>query len=374
MMGLDLIHLPLIGYFGAIAGLLAVVYPGISQRTQTRGSFFFLALAVVSLTATWTYMGLYFQHSFREAAADRGIASASFSTREWLNDVSLFKQAWGYVCDTAERYWWSEQLMYWTTGPLTILMSIEGRRLGIKHLWAYMLIGQLVAVSFAQSLFFAAITLAPRVLPQAPVGRPLGPPAGQSWTLVASVVSGAIGTALVPARVSTDKFLPLLLAVHTFAILPLLEALPQPRVRLPPSRFYFNYAFIALRLRWDTISQLVDVTKLTAAPKRIPAVFSGLLVREWHVLNEHPAQSSISWDVIFASLTAMAFMWWDNATQSEAELKVPYELVTLFTVSTPIVGIQSSIGMYLAIREGKRESMEQKLLHDREDDKEKKEE
>jgi hypothetical protein len=61
-----------------------------------------------------------------------------------------------------------------------------------------MLIGQIVAISFAQSLFFATLALTPQVLPRAPVGgKGLGPPAGQTWTLLASVVLGAIGTAAV---------------------------------------------------------------------------------------------------------------------------------------------------------------------------------
>lgn len=71
-------------------------------------------------------MFLYFQWSFRQAASERGILPSNFSTREWLEDVSLFDEAWSYVCATASRFWWSEQLMYWTTGPLAMLMAVEG--------------------------------------------------------------------------------------------------------------------------------------------------------------------------------------------------------------------------------------------------------
>lgn len=126
-MTLGLIHLPLIGYFGAIGGLVSLVSPHLFRRKQTTGSLVFLSLAALSLFATWTYMGLYFQHSFRQAALERGIPSSLFSTKQWLEDVTLFNEAWGYVCETPERYWWSEQLMYWTTGPLAMFMSIEGK-------------------------------------------------------------------------------------------------------------------------------------------------------------------------------------------------------------------------------------------------------
>lgn len=236
-----------------------------------------------------------------------------------------------------------------------------------------MLIGQIVAISFAQSLFFAALALSPQVKPRAPAGgRPLGPPAGQSWILLASVVLGALGTTAVATRTETPYFLPLLLGVHVFSLLPLVDVLPQVLVRLPPSRLYFNYAFIALRLRWDTVAQLIDLSKITANPKQTPAILSTFFRKQWATLNEHPAQSSISWDVVFTSLSAIAFMLYDNVTQDEAELKVPYELVALFTVATPLVGIQSSVGMYLAVREGKRESFEQKQKWELEEESEKK--
>lgn len=125
-MELGLIHLPLFGYFAAIGGLVSLVAPQLSRSKQTRGSLLFLVLAALSLLSTWTYMALYFRHSFREAAGERGIEPAEFSTKQWLDDVSLFNEAWGYVCETTERFWWSEQLMYWTTGPLAVLMSVEG--------------------------------------------------------------------------------------------------------------------------------------------------------------------------------------------------------------------------------------------------------
>jgi hypothetical protein len=117
---------------------------------------------------------------------------------------------------------------------------------------------------------------------------------------------------------------------------------------------------------------LIDFTKITSAPKQTPRILSTFFRREWKVLNEHPAQSSISWDVIMSSVSAVAFMLYDNITQAEAELKVPYELVLLATLATPLVGIQSSIGMYLAVREGKRESFEQKQMWEKEEEKEKK--
>ncbi|GAA6064097.1 hypothetical protein JCM10212_004168 [Sporobolomyces blumeae] len=372
-MELGLIHAPLAGYFGLIAYLAATVTPKVFRTKQTTASLAFLGLAATSLLVTWTYMGLYFQHSYRAAALERGVPPSLFSTKQWLEDVSLFNEAWGYVCDKAERWWWSEQLCYWTVGPLAMLFAIEGRRRGVKKLWAFMLLGQVVAISFAQSLFFAAVALTPVSLPRAPArGQRLGPPPGQTWLLVGSAVLGAIGTCLIPARVSTPYFLPLLLGIHVFSVLPMFDSMVfQKPIQLPPSRFYFNFAFIALRLRWDTLAQLVDTTSFTTAPREVPALVVGLLRREANVLVSHPAQSSISFDVVFASLSAVVFMWYDKSIQPAFDLEVPTSLVALLTVATPIVGVQSSVGMYLAIREGKREAREQnemRLAQEEEED------
>lgn len=117
-----------------------------------------------------------------------------------------------------------------------------------------------------------------------------------------------------------------------------------------------------------------DLGELRKLFRQIPSLVFSFFKKEWLVLNEHPAQSSISWDVIMTSLSAVAFMIHDNVTQTEADLKVPYELVLLLTMVTPLVGVQSSIGMYLAIREGKRETMQQQMKWDKEEEKEKKKE
>lgn len=45
-------------------------------------------------------------------------------------------------------------------------VAIEGRRRNISNLWAFILLGQLVNVSFAQNLWFVAILLTPLPLPE----------------------------------------------------------------------------------------------------------------------------------------------------------------------------------------------------------------
>ncbi|GAA5959226.1 hypothetical protein JCM21900_004267 [Sporobolomyces salmonicolor] len=358
-MELSIYHLPLAGYFGLIAYLLTLVSPQLLRRKQTIGSLAFIGLALLSLTATWTYMALYFQRSFTEAALRRGVPPQLFSTSQWLQDVSLFNEAWTIVCEQADRWWWSEQLCIWTIGPLLMIMAIEGKRQGISKLWVFMLLGQVVAVSFAQSLFFAALALAPAVVPKPPAaGAPASRPAGQTWALLLALVAGCCGTIFIPHAVGTPYFLPTLLGVHLVALVPLLPGIPDRSLNFPLSRFYFNFSFIALRLRWSTVASLLDTDALTSTPTKIPAALLGLLRSEWDVLWSHPAQSSISWDVVFASLSAIAFMVYDNHRQKMQTLKVTWPVITLLADVTPLLGVATTMSLYLAMREGKREARE----------------
>jgi hypothetical protein len=69
------------------------------------------------------------------------------------------------VAEKARRAWWGEQIdlamLSWG-----LLLAIEGRRRKIPQLWAFMVLAQLIGLSFAQNLFFIAILLTPVPLPE----------------------------------------------------------------------------------------------------------------------------------------------------------------------------------------------------------------
>ncbi|RMZ84436.1 hypothetical protein DV738_g839, partial [Chaetothyriales sp. CBS 135597] len=78
----------------------------------------------------------------------------------WLRDTRLFEQAWWTAVATPARFWWTQQIFFFTTG-WSVFVGREGNRRAIPHLWAYMLLGQIVAISFATNLFFLAALLSP---------------------------------------------------------------------------------------------------------------------------------------------------------------------------------------------------------------------
>ena len=152
-MSLSVQHLPLAGYAVTIGATLSKVLPVVFKRKMTPTTVAFLSMAVGGLALTWYHMFLFFQKSFTESgssfvvfllsspqhhadqlsnltgtATRHATPAALYTSAQWLADVSLFQEAWEYVCDGAERWWWSQQLCQWTVGPLTLLMATEGWR------------------------------------------------------------------------------------------------------------------------------------------------------------------------------------------------------------------------------------------------------
>lgn len=81
----------------------------------------------------------------------------------WLKNTSLFSESWLLVVSNEANWWWSAEVCLFTVGAWSAYLQTQRRRLGIPHAWAYMLLGQTVAISFAASLFGLAVAL--RALP-----------------------------------------------------------------------------------------------------------------------------------------------------------------------------------------------------------------
>ncbi|GAA5983018.1 hypothetical protein JCM11641_004689 [Rhodosporidiobolus odoratus] len=360
-------HLPLAGYFALIGYLLFTIAPSLTRRKPSPITLVFFLLALASVGSTWLYMLAYFKRSFADAALRAGVAVQDYSTQAWLRDVSLFKEAWEYVCSTPQRWWWSEQLCLWTVGPLTLLMAVEGRRHRIKSLCAYMLLGQVVAISFAQSLFFLALSVAPslpaKVAPtpapaKSGTAQPLitrKPPSSLTWWLLAAVILGNASVAFAPRTLFSSLFLPNLLLMHAVLVLPLVLR-DNKSAPMTLSRFYMNVSIVALRFRWPTLLEIIGKESDLSLQKLVPRI-PQLLEQQWVILNEHPAQQSIGWDVIFTSISALVYLGTGRSPR-RADERLSYIVLTLVVLATPLVGVSSTVGMGLAIREGRKEARE----------------
>ena len=82
----------------------------------------------------------------------------------WLNVSPFYQDYLEIVAEKARRFWWGQQLNL-STISWGILLAVEGRRRKIPHRWAFMMLAQLVSLSFAQNLFYVAMLLTPVPLP-----------------------------------------------------------------------------------------------------------------------------------------------------------------------------------------------------------------
>jgi hypothetical protein len=114
-------HLPLVLYLLAVAGLSANLFP----RPRNVESFLFVLAALGSLCTTWTYMFKYMYQSYQDHKSAAGLL-ADYSTTRWLEETSLFDEAWRYVCQTPMRWWISSQLCLVTVGVFTVFLYAEG--------------------------------------------------------------------------------------------------------------------------------------------------------------------------------------------------------------------------------------------------------
>jgi len=197
---------------------------------------------------------------------------------------------------------------------------IPGVRRGIKHTWAFMLLGQIVAISFATNLFLLTLLLSPPAAPPLPASsvprsRWLGP-----WPLNL----GALFATVVPAYLLADDyywhhptdFMPILLTPHVALLV-----LPFVRVLLPAKYFpdhdvAFNdkvYGYMWALTFANAAVMMLRTTWMAVSHGGYGGIRSALL--------EHPAVSSVGFDVIFCWVTWICWSWTQGSADSSVARK-----------------------------------------------------
>ena len=184
-----------------------------------------------------------------------------------------------------------------------------------------MLLGQIVAISFATNLFFLALLLSP-----APLTPPPSRAQSQRWLGPWLLNFVAIIATAYPAFLLADEhywyhptaFMPLLLAPHVaLLLLPFARAILPTRYITDPSEAFVDQAYNSM---WILVLingglMLLRTTAIAYADKGFQGVCSTLL--------EHPAVSSVGFDVIFCWTTWICWYWTQSRNPSSSLDEAP---------------------------------------------------
>ena len=185
-----------------------------------------------------------------------------------------------------------------------------GVRRGITYTWAFMLLGQIVAISFATNLFLLTLLVSPpQQQPPVPASKCrkwLGP-----WLIDGLAVITTVASAEFLAQEKywyhKTVFMPLLLAPHVaLLVLPSVRAILPARLFRAGDTGSVDKIYSALWLLICT-SGMQLLLKTYNATDKLEAIRDALL--------EHPAVSSVGFDVIFCWTTWIC--WWLVQTESK---------------------------------------------------------
>ncbi|KAK4685333.1 hypothetical protein P7C73_g4818, partial [Tremellales sp. Uapishka_1] len=244
----------------------------------------------------------------------------------WLANTSLFEQAWSAVSIDKTSWWRSSFICTWTV-LFSVLLSSESTRRGIRYPWAYMVLGQLLAVSVSTSLFLAAMFLHPPVSPAKKAPATI-------WLPLLLCLGTIYRTPLV---VGTERFFSNLVWMHALLIYPFVQfGLP---VRTDLSSWNRNFGIkgeIPYKYVYGVLGALSGVIHYQNT-MALPTV-SDLPSHIYKHAFSHPARTAISIDVFWVGLTLVA---WFVVTGSTT-LKIVKASIVLLAASS---GIASFTGI-----------------------------
>lgn len=202
-----------------------------------------------------------------------------------------------------------------------------------------MLLGQVVAISVASSLFFAVMLAYPPTINKNVSKKLL-------WTLSLSTVGGIITVIISPYVAATGGFMPNLLVMHILLIFPLASKkyipLPDFSALSTPLFIITLYTFAAGANFSIYINQWLAclATLQVKSGSFICDVYTALI----GTFFGHPAQSSISYDIVCMQIISVAWM----LTSSKNHHKTTPSWVLGLVVLTPVFSASVTLPLYFA--------------------------
>ena len=243
--------------------------------------------------------------------------------------------------------------------------SLASRRPELQGLaWQYMLLGQVVAISVASSLFLVVLSL--QIIKSK--NRPTFSIAAPTRLLEGCIVAAFVTVFMVPSTTTSRRFLPNLLAMHAIIVLPLAqiawnttasEAASHTRHRMRHTRLPSISSAILEQASFKPLYYATAGASFLLHLKHSLAVYPSVKsihqIGElfWETINRHPAQQSISWDVICTN--GIWQLWslmevWKFKREGRINKSQAFKAVAVIGL-TPTLGAATSIGVFLGLRE-----------------------
>lgn len=265
----------------------------------------------------------------------------------------MFEESWAIVCVHPVNWWWSEQLCLFTAGAWTVFIAVEGmplnllifsfspsgdlgKRYNIKHVWAYMLLGQIVAISVASNLFYLALILSDSSA--VPSRRNLSLKKTVSVRLVVSVLLSLVTVALSPFT-SLMTFLPNLLLMHALLFVPLISITTSSSSETSPAPFSVDLNTLYRIVHFACAGIHTRTVVAAIGSLQTSSKSSDIFKEAWTTLYSHPAQSSIGWDVIWTSFSFIAWILLRPRYDGSGMLNKFDGIVVYLMLATPVASI-----------------------------------
>lgn len=187
------------------------------------------------------------------------------------------------------------------------------RRYGLPHVWTYMLLGQIVAISFAQNLFFATILVSKPPRPNK--AKDGDRDSGLAWAPplyleVLPIVISLLSTAMVPTVAHTKYFMAILLIPHLLLFIPATLRPKRPtgaaKSRIQADEEKITRRYIVFFQVFAAICIIIQAHCTYLVLEHLgTSSYSNLARVLLNAVYEHPDVSSVSWDVIYCTVSAI---------------------------------------------------------------------
>lgn len=117
---------------------LNAVYLRVGSKSELNYSHVTLHAGELDICCTAVKTGqLMLQWSYQDHAARSKVSGGVSTIGKWLLDTPLFEQAWGEVCSSPAKWWWSSFICTWTV-ILTAVIWRESESIKLIYRQGYL--------------------------------------------------------------------------------------------------------------------------------------------------------------------------------------------------------------------------------------------